>query len=129
RRTGLDAEVLGSVALCAGARSRGWGVGRCLWAAAAAGAVFIPAPLWLNAEPRHLINEAFLRRMKPTACLINTSRGPVVDEQALVRALQEKWIAGAGMDVRESEPPATDSPLARTDNVILQPDAVDSASP
>src|SRR5437867_3753804 len=60
-----------------------------------------------NAETRHLINEAFLRRMKPTACLINTSRGPVVDEQALIRALQEKWIAGAALDVRESEPPAT----------------------
>src|SRR5262249_9993603 len=92
-------------------------------------AAYVSVHPLLNPDPRHLINEAFLRRMKPTACLINTSRGPVVDEQALVRALQEKWIAGAGMDVRESEPPATDSPLARTDNVILQPDAVDSASP
>jgi len=83
----------------------------------------------LNAETRHLIDEAFLRRMKPTACLINTSRGPVVDEQALVRALQEKWIAGAALDVRESEPPATDSPLARMDNVILTPHAAYFSSP
>jgi D-3-phosphoglycerate dehydrogenase / 2-oxoglutarate reductase len=83
----------------------------------------------LNAETRHLINEAFLRHMKPTACLINTSRGPVVDEQALMRALQEKWIAGAALDVREQEPPDVASPLSHMDNVILTPHAAYFSNP
>jgi D-3-phosphoglycerate dehydrogenase len=83
----------------------------------------------LNAETRHLIGEAFLRQMKPTALLINTSRGPVVDEQALIRALQEGWIAGAALDVRESEPPPGDSPLAHMDNVILTPHAAYFSTP
>jgi D-3-phosphoglycerate dehydrogenase len=95
----------------------------------AARADYVSVHTLVNAETRHLINEAFLRRMKPTACLINTSRGPVVDEQALVRALQEQWIAGAALDVRESEPPATDSPLTRMDNVILTPHAAYFSSP
>src|SRR5258705_9161329 len=60
----------------------------------------------------HLINETTLRMMKPTAMLINTSRGPVVDEQALARALRENWIAGAALDVYEKEPLAADSPLS-----------------
>ena len=59
----------------------------------------------------HLFNETTLRTMKPTAYLINTSRGPVVDEQALAKALREKWIAGAALDVYEKEPLAADSPL------------------
>jgi D-3-phosphoglycerate dehydrogenase len=83
----------------------------------------------LNAETRHLINEAFLRQMKPTACLINTSRGPVVDEQAVIRALQEKWIAGAALDVREQEPAAPDSPLVHMENVILTPHAAYFSTP
>jgi D-3-phosphoglycerate dehydrogenase / 2-oxoglutarate reductase len=83
----------------------------------------------LNAETRHLINEAFLRQMKPTACLINTSRGPVVDEQALIRALQERWIAGAALDVREQEPATGDSPLSHMDNVILTPHAAYFSTP
>ncbi len=59
----------------------------------------------------HLINERTLRMMKPTAFLVNTSRGPVVDEQALARALKENWIAGAALDVYEKEPLPADSPL------------------
>src|ERR1700720_2255315 len=59
----------------------------------------------------HLFNERTLRIMKPTAFLVNTSRGPVVDETALARALREKWIAGAALDVYEKEPLAADSPL------------------
>jgi glyoxylate reductase len=59
----------------------------------------------------HLINETTLRMMKPTAMLINTSRGPVVDEKALARALKENWIAGAALDVYETEPLPPDSPL------------------
>jgi lactate dehydrogenase-like 2-hydroxyacid dehydrogenase len=64
------------------------------------------------AEPTfHLIDEARLRLMKPTAYLVNTARGPVVDEQALVRALREGWIAGAALDVFEKEPLPEGSPL------------------
>jgi glyoxylate reductase len=59
----------------------------------------------------HLFNEQTLSLMKPTAYLINTSRGPVVDENALVRALRENWIAGAALDVYEKEPLPADSPL------------------
>jgi glyoxylate reductase len=59
----------------------------------------------------HLFNEQTLRRMKPTAFLVNTSRGPVVDEAALARALRENWIAGAALDVYEKEPLPADSPL------------------
>src|SRR5436305_1549930 len=59
----------------------------------------------------HLFNERTLRMMKPTAFLVNTSRGPVIDESALVRALRENWIAGATLDVYEKEPLPVDSPL------------------
>jgi glyoxylate reductase len=59
----------------------------------------------------HLVNETTLRMMKPTAFLVNTSRGPVVDEEALAKGLKEKWIAGAALDVYEKEPLPTDSPL------------------
>jgi D-3-phosphoglycerate dehydrogenase len=77
----------------------------------------------LNAETRHLIGEAFFRRMKPTAILINTSRGPVVDERALARALEEKRLAGAALDVWEREPVAADNPLLKLENVIATPHA------
>jgi glyoxylate reductase len=59
----------------------------------------------------HLFNEQTLRKMKPTAYLVNTSRGPVVSEQALAKALRERWIAGAALDVFEKEPLPADSPL------------------
>jgi len=59
----------------------------------------------------HLVNEKTLRMMRPTAFLVNTSRGPVVDENALARALKENWIAGAALDVYEQEPLPFDSPL------------------
>lgn len=75
----------------------------------------------LTAETRHLIGDQQLRRMKPTAYIVNTARGPIVDQSALVRALQEGWIAGAGLDVFEKEPPAPDDPLLQMENVILSP--------
>ncbi len=77
----------------------------------------------LNGETRHMIGENELRMMKPTAYLINTSRGPVVDEEALIRALREKWIAGAGIDVLEKEPPVATNPLLKMDNVMVTPHA------
>lgn len=71
-------------------------------------------------ETHHLIGEQELRRMKPTAYLINTSRGPLVDEAALVRALAEGWIAGAGLDVYEHEPRVS-AGLLGLKNVVLTP--------
>jgi phosphoglycerate dehydrogenase-like enzyme len=62
--------------------------------------------------------------MKPTAFLINTARGPIVDQKGLTRALAEKWIAGAGIDVFEQEPVDPADPLLQLDNVILSPHAL-----
>lgn len=75
----------------------------------------------LNAESKHLINAANLRKMKSTAYLINVARGAIVDEQALIEALRAGTIAGAGLDVQEQEPPADDNPLYTMDNVIITP--------
>ena len=69
----------------------------------------------------HFIDAAALELMKPTAYLVNTSRGPVVDEHALIAALQAGKIAGAGMDVFEQEPLSTDNPLLHMENVICTP--------
>ena len=74
----------------------------------------------LTAATHHLIGEAELRRMRPHALLVNTSRGAVVDEAALVRALREGWIAGAGLDVYEREPELAPG-LAELPNVVLAP--------
>jgi D-3-phosphoglycerate dehydrogenase len=70
-------------------------------------------------DAHHMLREEHFRLMKPSALLINTGRGPTVDEGALIKALQEGWIAGAGLDVLEEEPPAPTNPLLRMDNVIL----------
>ncbi|MBI2626195.1 MAG: phosphoglycerate dehydrogenase [Candidatus Nealsonbacteria bacterium] len=82
---------------------------------------FISLNCDLNPTSRHLINKETLALMKPTAYLINTSRGPVVDEKALIEALENKKIAGAGLDVFEEEPLPQDSPLRKFPNVILSP--------
>jgi glyoxylate reductase len=74
----------------------------------------------LSDETRHLIDAAVLRRMKPSAFLVNTTRGPVVDEAALVRALEEGVIAGAALDVFEREPEVSEGLLA-LENVVLAP--------
>ncbi len=75
----------------------------------------------LTPETRGLIGQAELARMKPTALLVNTCRGPVVDEKALIEALQAGQIRGAALDVLEQEPPAPDNPLLKLDNVLLTP--------
>ena len=75
----------------------------------------------LNPTSYHLINEKTLGDMKPTAILINTARGPIVEEPALVRFLLEGRIAGAALDVFEVEPLPGDSPLLKMDNVLLAP--------
>ena len=86
-----------------------------------AGADIVSMHPELNAETRGMIGERELRRMKPTAYLINTARGKVVQEAALVRALGEGWIAGAALDVYEDEPMGPASPLYALDNIILMP--------
>ena len=88
-----------------------------LWREADLISVHVP----LMPETRGLLNEAAFRSMKPTAIVVNTSRGPVIDEKALIQALREKWIAGAALDVVEEEPLALTSPLREFDQVILTP--------
>jgi D-3-phosphoglycerate dehydrogenase len=75
----------------------------------------------LNAETRHLVNAQTIGWMKPTAYLINTSRGPMVDEEALAAALRNKLIAGAAIDVFQVEPPPVTHPFFGLDNIILTP--------
>ena len=76
----------------------------------------------LNEHTKHIINETALRNMKNTAYLINTSRGGLVDSEALAKAIQEKWIAGAGTDVLEEEPPSSSDPLVGLGkNMLITP--------
>lgn len=82
---------------------------------------YISIHVSLNAESVHLIDESKLKRMKNTAFLINTSRGQVVDERSLIKAIKNKWIAGAALDVFEKEPLDSNSPLIRMENVVLLP--------
>lgn len=81
---------------------------------------FISIHLPLTAETKHLINEQILQQMKKSAILINTARGAVIDEKALVKALENHWIAGAGLDVFENEPEVTPG-LECLTNVVLAP--------
>jgi len=88
---------------------------------------FISLNCDLNPTSYHLVNAEVLSWMKPTTVLINTSRGPVVDEAALVRALQQRTIGGAAMDVFEVEPLPANSPLLKMDNVMLAPHNANSS--
>jgi glyoxylate reductase len=82
---------------------------------------FISIHTALTPQTRGMIGEAQLGKMKRTAFLINTSRGPVVDERALIRALQQGRIAGAGLDVFEKEPIDSENPLLKMENVVMLP--------
>lgn len=75
----------------------------------------------LNAETHHLVNARFLAHMKPNAVLVNTSRGPVVDQQALYDALKERRIFAAALDVTDPEPLPVDNPLLTLDNCLIAP--------
>jgi len=88
-----------------------------LWAESDVISLHVP----LTAQTRHLVNEAVLAHVRPAATLINTSRGPVVDTLALARALSAGRLAGAALDVFETEPPPPDHPLLAAPNVLLTP--------
>ncbi len=129
RVAALETRVITGDPYVDDARFKALGVERVELMTLAARADYVSVHALLNAETRGLNGKAFLRRMKPTACLINTSRGPVVDESALGRALKEGWLAGAALDVFEKEPLGADNPLWDIDNVILTPHAACFSSP
>jgi D-3-phosphoglycerate dehydrogenase len=81
----------------------------------------------LNSESYHLIDEKVFPLMKNSAVIINTARGPIIDEPALVKALQDKQIAGAALDVFEHEPLPKDSPLCQMENVMMAPHNANSS--
>jgi phosphoglycerate dehydrogenase-like enzyme len=103
------------------ARARGLGVELASLDRVMAEADFVCVHALLTPETRGLIDARAIGLMKPTAYLINCARGPIVNERALIAALQARSIAGAGLDVFEEEPLAPDSPLIKLDNVMLSP--------
>ena len=123
RIAALDTKVIACDPYVDDKRFTALGVERVSLETLAERADYVSVHTLLNAETHHLIGETFFRRMKPTAILINTSRGPVVDEQALAHALRDKRLAGAALDVWEDEPIARDNPLLKMDNVIATPHA------
>jgi D-3-phosphoglycerate dehydrogenase len=82
---------------------------------------FLSIHLVLSPRSRGLVGAADLTLMKPTAFLVNTSRGPIVDQDALIAALRERRIAGAGLDVYDTEPLPLDHPYRTMDNVVITP--------
>ena len=88
---------------------------------------FISLNCDLNPSSYHLMNAEAFSLMKPSSVVINSARGPVIDECALVSALRTKRIAGAALDVFEGEPLAADSPLINMDNVLLAPHNANSS--
>ena len=82
---------------------------------------FVSVHTPLTPDTRHLINAEKLKQMKPSAILVNTARGAVIDEEALIVALKEHWIAGAGLDVYEKEPLDPKNPLLELDNAVFVP--------
>ncbi len=89
------------------------------WDTALAEGDFLSIHMPLNDKTRGLFNEAVFKKMKRTAIIVNTSRGPIIDETALYKALQEGWINSAGLDVFEKEPINQDNPLLTLDNITV----------
>ncbi len=85
------------------------------------GSDFISIHCPLTPDTKHLVDKDKLKLMKPTAFIINTARGPIIKEPDLIEALENGWIAGAGLDVQDPEPPELDNPFFTMDNVILTP--------
>ena len=85
---------------------------------------FLNVSVPLSDKTLHLVSENEFKKMKKTAFIINTARGPIIDEKALIKALQEGWIQGAGIDVFEQEPTSPDNPLLKMENVIVAPHAL-----
>jgi glycerate dehydrogenase len=81
--------------------------------------VSLHAPL--TADNEQFVNKDLLKKMKPTAFLINTARGPLINERDLAEALNNGWIAGAGLDVLSLEPPTDSNPLLKAKNCIITP--------
>ena len=86
---------------------------------------YVVSALPLTAETHHMIGEAQFAAMKPSAVVINIGRGPVIDQEAMVRALTAKRIKGAGLDVFEQEPLPAGDPMYRLENVLLSPHCAD----
>jgi len=82
---------------------------------------FVTLHAFLATETQRMFGEKEFKAMKRTAFFLNVARGGIVDEEALVRALQERWIAGVGLDVLNQEPPSKDDPLLRLDHVVVTP--------
>jgi D-3-phosphoglycerate dehydrogenase len=82
---------------------------------------FVTLHAFLATETQRMFGEKEFKAMKRSAFFLNVARGGIVDEKALCRALQERWIAGAGLDVLNQEPPQKDEPLLRLDNVVVTP--------
>ncbi|MBW7886244.1 MAG: hypothetical protein H3C34_27180 [Caldilineaceae bacterium] len=82
---------------------------------------YISLHMPLTRDNRHIIDAAALRQMKPTAYLINTARGPLIDEDALLDAVRSRTIAGAALDVLSVEPPAPDNPLLHEERILITP--------
>jgi D-3-phosphoglycerate dehydrogenase len=101
--------------------AREWDVGLVSLDELLSRADFVSLHAQLTDETYHLIGERELKLMQPHAILINTARGDIVDQMALHKALEEGWIAGAGLDVLEWEPPSADEPLLRLPNVVVTP--------
>lgn len=128
----LGARVA-AVGLALGMQVKAWSSNLTPEACAAAGVAYaskeelfatsdvITIHLVLSERSRGLVGASDIARMKPSAYLINTARGPIVDEAALLAALRERRIAGAGLDTFWQEPLALDHPLRRLDNVVLTP--------
>jgi len=128
RAAGFGARLLGNdIREIAPATVQSLGVSMVSLEALLGNSDFVSLNCDLNPTSRHLINAETLALMRPEAVLINTSRGPVVDEESLVAALKKGQLAGAGLDVFEEEPLPLDSPLRRMDNVLLAPHNANSS--